>query len=131
MFRLKPDSVLIDCGQHSDDPGQGAHVDVSKGSCRRTGVKSRPLGGRFTHAVAVQPKPVGVVDEPVEDGVGDRGVADHFVPVIDRELAGHDGRAAIVPIVDDLQQIATLIMRQRGEPPVVEDQQLNARTGPS
>ena len=91
LFRLKPDSVLIDCGQHSDDPGQGAHVDVSKGSCRRTGVKSRPLGGRFTHAVAVQPKPVGVVDEPVEDGVGDRGVADHFVPVIDGELAGHNG----------------------------------------
>jgi putative transposase len=32
LFRSKPDSVLIDCGQHSDDPGQGAHVDVSKGS---------------------------------------------------------------------------------------------------
>jgi tripartite-type tricarboxylate transporter receptor subunit TctC len=39
VFRLIADSVPIDCGQHSDDPGQGAHVDVSKGSCRRTGVK--------------------------------------------------------------------------------------------
>jgi hypothetical protein len=31
MFRSKADSVPIDCGQHSDDPGQGAHVDSSKG----------------------------------------------------------------------------------------------------
>src|SRR5256885_5882382 len=69
---------------------------------------------------------MGVVDEPVEDGVGDGRIGDGLVPVIDRELAGHDGRAAIVPIVDDLQQIATLIMRQRGEPPVVEDQEFDA-----
>src|SRR6266545_3417133 len=51
------------------------------------------------------------------------------MPVIDRQLAGHDRRAAIVPIVDDLQQIATLLLRQRGEPPVVEDQQLDACQG--
>jgi hypothetical protein len=69
---------------------------------------------------------VGVVDEPVEDGVGDGRVGDHLVPVIDRQLAGHDGRAAIMPIVDDLQQIATLILRQGCEPPVVEDQELDA-----
>jgi len=72
---------------------------------------------------------VGVVDEAVEDGVGDGGVGDRLVPVIDRQLAGHDGRAAIVPIVDDLQQIATLLLRQRGEPPVVEDQKLDACQG--
>jgi len=34
-----------------------------------------------------------------------------------------------VPIVDDLQQIATLLLRQRGEPPVVEDQKLDACEG--
>ena len=43
------------------------------------------------------------MDEPIEDGVGDGGVGDRFVPVIDWELAGHDGGAAIVPIIDDLQ----------------------------
>jgi hypothetical protein len=67
---------------------------------------------------------VGVVDEAVEDCVGDGRVGDRLVPVIDRQLAGHDGGAAIVPIVDNLQQIATLLLRQRGEPPVVEDQKL-------
>ena len=69
---------------------------------------------------------MGVVDEPVEDGVGDGRVGDHLVPVIDRQLAGHDGRAAIVPIVDDLKQVAALILRQGCEPPVVEDQEFDA-----
>ena len=31
LFRLKTDRVPIDCGQLSDDPGQGAHVDSSQG----------------------------------------------------------------------------------------------------
>jgi len=69
---------------------------------------------------------VGVVDEPVEDGVGDGGVGDDLVPVIDRQLAGHDGRAAIVPVVDDLQKVAALILGQGGEPPVVEDEKLDS-----
>ena len=77
------------------------------------GLASSParFGGRFAHAVALQGEPVGVVDEPVEDGVGDGRIGDRLVPVIDRQLAGHDGRAAVVPIVDDLQQIATLLVR--------------------
>jgi hypothetical protein len=30
-FRLKADSIPIDCGQHSDDPGQGASADGRQG----------------------------------------------------------------------------------------------------
>jgi hypothetical protein len=44
-------------------------------------------------------------------------------------LAGHDGGAAIVPIIDDLQEIARLIVCQRGKPPVIEDQKFNASDG--
>ena len=69
---------------------------------------------------------MGVVDEPIEDGVGDGRVGDDLVPVVDRQLAGHDGRTAIVPVVDDLQEVATLILRQGGEPPIVEDQDLDS-----
>ena len=38
-----------------------------------------------------------------------------------------DGRAAPVPIVDDLQEVAPLLGGERGKAPVVEDQQLGAR----
>ena len=34
---------------------------------------------------------MGVVDQTVEDGVGDGGIADLLVPVIHRELTGDDG----------------------------------------
>ena len=34
---------------------------------------------------------MGIVDEPVENGVGQSWVADGLVPVIDRQLAGDDG----------------------------------------
>jgi hypothetical protein len=36
LFRSKTDSVLIDCGQHSDDPGQGAFTSTAaRGSLTR------------------------------------------------------------------------------------------------
>ena len=97
------------------------------GSRRSSLVKSCAFGGGLSQAVALESEPVGVVDEPVEDGVGDRRIADRFMPMLDRELAGHDRRTASVAVVDDLQQVAALIRRQVGQPPVVEDQQLRAR----
>jgi len=48
----------------------------------------------------------GVVDEPVEDGVGQGRVADHLVPACDRELPGDDRRADIVAVLEDFQDIA-------------------------
>ena len=68
-----------------------------------------------------------VVDETVENGVGDGGIGDHLVPVIDRHLAGDDGGTALMPIVDDLEQIATLVGGERSQSPVVEDEEFDAR----
>ena len=44
---------------------------------------------------------------------------------LDRQLAGDDGRAAVVAVVHDLQQVAPLLGGERGQAPVVEDQQLD------
>ncbi len=33
---------------------------------------------------------MGVVDEPIQDGIRDGRIADQFVPVLDGELTGHD-----------------------------------------
>jgi hypothetical protein len=45
--------------------------------------------------------------------------------MIDGELAGHDCRAAAVAIVDDFEQVATLLGGQRCQPPIVEDQKFD------
>ncbi len=90
-------------------------------------VKSGTIGGGLAHALAFECQPVRVVHDPIEDCVGDGRIGDCLVPVIDRQLAGDDGRAAIVPILDDLKYVAPLLLGERGEAPIVQDQQLDAR----
>ena len=41
--------------------------------------------------------------KPVQHGIGNGGIADTLVPVIDRHLAGDDGGCAIVSVIDDFQ----------------------------
>jgi hypothetical protein len=89
------------------------------GSCVLLNVKSGTLAGRFSHALALECQPVRVVHEPIEDRVGDGRIGDCLVPVIDRQLAGHNRRAAIVPILDNLKDVATLLGGKRGQAPIV------------
>jgi hypothetical protein len=37
-------------------------------------------------------------------------------PALDRHLAGDDGPATLIAIVDDLEEIAPLLAGERGEP---------------
>jgi len=62
-----------------------------------------------------------VVDEAVEDGVGDGGIRDDLVPMVDRDLTGDDGRTTLMAVIDDLEEIAALLAGEWGETPVVED----------
>ena len=41
---------------------------------------------------------MGVVNDPVEDGVGEGGFTDQIMPAIDRDLAGDQRRAAAVAV---------------------------------
>jgi hypothetical protein len=52
---------------------------------------------------------VGVVEDPVEDGVSEGGLADDGVPVLDGELGGEDGSSAGVAIVEDLEEIVSAL----------------------
>ena len=73
-------------------------------------------GTLLAQALVLQFEAVGAVDEAVEDGVGQCGVAHGLVPAFDRHLAGDDQGAAIVAVVDDLQQVAPLLGGQRFGP---------------
>ena len=57
-------------------------------SSLRRGVKLAFGGGGLAHAVSLDLQAVGIVNEAVENGVGERGIADDFVPLLDRDLAG-------------------------------------------
>ena len=64
--------------------------------------------------------------QPIEDGVGDGGVADPAVPVLDRQLVGDDRGPLAGPVVDDLEQIGAGGRIDAAGAPVVEDQDVGA-----
>src|SRR5215813_5866377 len=57
----------------------------------------------FAHGVALQGNLVCVVDEPVQDGIGQRGLPNRRMPVLDRQLTGNDRRPAVMAIFKELQ----------------------------
>ena len=69
---------------------------------------------------------MGVVNEPIEDGVGISRVANEGVPFVDRDLAGEDGRAASIAVLEDLVEVTTGTGVERFEAPIVEDEELDA-----
>jgi len=52
---------------------------------------------------------MGAMDDAVENGVAQGGIANHLVPAIDRDLAGDQQGSPVVAIVDDFEQIAALL----------------------
>ena len=83
------------------------------------------LGAGLAQRRPVEGDAVGVVDEPVEDGVGEGGLADDLVPGLQRQLAGDDGGAAAVALLDDLHRVAALGGCQALGAPIVQDQKVD------
>lgn len=67
---------------------------------------------------------MGVVNEAVEDGIGEGGIAEVGVPAIDGELAGDEGGAFVVTILQEFEQITLMRIGKRGESEVIDDQEL-------
>ena len=61
------------------------------------------------HGSTLEGDAMSVVEEAVEDGVSEGGVADDIVPVLDGELGREDGAAAGVAIVEDFEQIVAVL----------------------
>src|SRR5512146_222558 len=70
-------------------------------------------------AVAAELQAVGVVDDAIEDGVGEGRLADQVVPAVDRDLAGDQRGAAAVAVLDDFQHIMALLGSQWLEAPIL------------
>ena len=60
-------------------------------------------------------------------GVGQRGLPDVVVPLGRWKLAGDDRGAAAIPVLEDLEQVAALLVLRRGQAPVVEQEDVHPR----
>jgi hypothetical protein len=77
-------------------------------------------------ALAGEIDAVGVVYQAVENGVGVGGIANQRVPLVDRELAGDEGGAAAVAVLEYFQQVVAGRGVERLQAPVVEDKEIDA-----
>src|SRR5271166_991094 len=77
----------------------------------------------FAQAGSLQLDPVSTVHDAVQDRVANRRVADKFMPAANGDLAGDQQRALFVTVVDDFQQVASLLGGQWLRSPVVDYQQ--------
>src|SRR5690348_13918780 len=67
-----------------------------------------------------------IVDDAVEDSIGEGRLTNQVMPTIDRDLAGDQSGAAAVAVFDNLEDVMALLRSQRLEPPVVQDEELDA-----
>lgn len=64
------------------------------------------------------------VDEPVQYGVGDGGLAHVAVPFRCGQLAGEDRRVFAVAVFQDFKDVAAVVALEGSQAPVVDDQEL-------
>src|SRR6266567_105643 len=68
---------------------------------------------------------VGIMYQAVENAIGQRWIADLGVPFGDRHLAGKDRGSQVIALFTDLQEIAALLVGQRGHGKVIHDQHID------
>jgi hypothetical protein len=65
-----------------------------------------------------------LMHQAVEDRIGQRRVADRGMPMLDLQLAGDDGRAGAMAVIEDLQEVPAAFVGQRRQRPFVDHQHL-------
>ena len=72
---------------------------------------------------------MGMVDQPVEDGIAKRGVPDARVPVFDGQPTGDQRGPTADAILDQFEQIAAFPVAEGGQAPVVQDEEVGLGEG--
>lgn len=68
------------------------------------GRRSPPDLGAETVALAFEVEDVAVVEQPIEQSSSERRISEHRTPVGERLVGGHDRRAALVTLTEELEE---------------------------
>ncbi len=79
----------------------------------------------LAHGFATELDSLGVVDQAIENGVGEGRVLELAVPEFDRELTGDEYAAALLPVFEQFEQQRLVVGRHRHEAEVVEDDEVD------
>jgi hypothetical protein len=64
------------------------------------------------------------MNEAVEDGIGQRRVVEEGVPMFDGKLAGDECRAAVIAVIEDLEEVAFSSFSKWDESEIVDDDEV-------
>ena len=68
----------------------------------------------LSHGSSFQLNSVSIVNQSVQDGIGDGRVPDMIMPVFNRELTGDQGGTRSITVFDDFEQVSSFRIRERG-----------------
>jgi len=66
------------------------------------------------------------MDEPVEDGISQGGVADSLMPVRDRQLTGNDCGVRIIAVFKYFEKIMPALVIEWLKTPVIDNEELGS-----
>ena len=69
------------------------------------------------------------MDQAVENGVSEGGVADELVPLINGNLAGDDGAFEFMTVFDDFEKEPALLVVKGIQAKIIEDEDIGALEG--
>ena len=117
--------IVIAESERSDVFGWfGRRVGLRVGAKRRS---RRASARRLPTRRSFQFDPVCRVHDAIEERVRDCRISHVVVPVFDGQLAGDDRRSRAMAVLDDLEHVASLLVAQRRDPPVVEHEDVDLR----
>ena len=65
--------------------------------------------------------------EPVEDGIGEGVIADGGIPLVDRQLAGHERGAGVIAVIHDVHEVMALCGIEGVHSPVTDIKRIRKR----
>ena len=80
----------------------------------------------FSQAFTFKADAMGIVNDPVQDGVSDGGFANHGVPLGDGELSSDQSGFTLVALFKDFEKVKALLIVEAMGAPIIQDQQLDA-----
>jgi hypothetical protein len=79
----------------------------------------------FAHGLPLEGDLIRVMNEKVENGIGQGGMPNGVMPVLNWELTGDNRGAGAVAIFEDFEQIVAVVLTEWRSAEVIQDQQID------
>lgn len=82
------------------------------------------LTGQFAHGFALEGESQGVMNNTVEDGIGEGGILNLLMPVFDGELRGKQTGGFAIAVIEEIEDFPGMIGGQLIPEPFIENDQI-------